>query len=98
MSTLNDNVFRNNPVWNGQTVSATLTLTGGGTLDRVVGAGKYVIISNGSGQVASIHKGNTAPAILLQPGSSFEIAMGPGADIRVSIAGAASSCDVFFFN
>ena len=97
MSTLNDKLVRNNPVWNGATTSAAVTLTGAGTRDVVPLVGTYIIISNTSAQVLTVHVGDTAPGIDIQVDGSFEIGLGPQADIRVSVAGAASACDVVQF-
>ena len=103
---LNDKVFRNNPVWDGTTEGATMDLTGGGAKDDISGAGNpglngtYIIISNKSGQLLSVHAGNTAAEIVVPVGGTFETAIGTGADIRLSVAGgaAAAGAHIFLFH
>lgn len=106
MSTMNDKLFRNHPVWDGNTSSARMDVTGGGSRDQITGAGNpglsgtYIIISNQTGQVLSVHAGDTVAAVLVPTSGTFETAIGAKADIWLSVAGGGVSngAHIFYFH
>jgi|TARA_R100001015_G_C4615484_1_gene171480 hypothetical protein len=79
---INTRVIRNNPVWDSTTTASTMTMNG--SAQAVSISGKYVIISNQSGNNLLVDVAASGHGILVEPNGSFEIAVAPDADIRLN--------------
>lgn len=78
---INTRVILNNPVWDGNVTASSLTMNG--TAQAIAITGKYVIISNQSGNNLNVEVAATGVGILVEPNGSFEMAVDPNADIRL---------------
>ena len=88
----NDKQNANNPLWDHRTNGYVHTLTiGGGTADKIaptteLGNPTYVIISNVGANnvwVSTAEAGAAGQGILVQPGATFETAMGENPSLFV---------------
>ena len=80
----NVKVSNNNPVWSAEVTSEVTAMTGARV--RLNTSGTYIIISNTTAVNVTLHAGDTAPGIVIEPNGSFEIAVDPTSDIRANAA------------
>lgn len=104
MTTVNDALLRNNPMWNKQTRAVSVVIPAGGSINLASGVpggaapasksadlgGEFMLLANPPTSPTNLRLMNTYDVddfpdhgIIVVPGGSFQVALGPGAGVTV---------------